>query len=189
MFSLACLFFYKEPVQEIELIDAIAALADDFLDSVPEGVVLCGGDVNRLDLDSVVSASGLSALVDFPTRGQATLDNCLTNKRELFNPPFPYKNLIKTNQTGVVLPPSRKLKPLRTKFQFRDYREHRKLQFAYKIQSCDWSHVIEADDVDCAVDRLSDTLHDIMDRCFPLRTVTLSTRDPPLGFHLCSSTC
>ena len=164
--------------QEIELIDAITAPANDFLGSVPECVVLYGGDVNRLDLNSVVSALGLSALVDFPTRGQATLDNCLT-KPDLFNPPFSYKKLIKTDHTGVVLPPGRKLKPFCTKFQFRDCREHRKLQFAYKIQSCDRSHVIEADDVDCPVDRLNDTLHDIMHMCFPLRTVTLSTRDPP----------
>lgn len=169
----------KVNYMENELIDTITSVTDDFLDSVPDGAILCGGDLNRLNLEHLSTVSGLTALVDFPTRGDATLDNCLTNKPGLFQTPYPYKNLIKTDHISVILPPGNKLKPLRTKYQFRDYREHRKLEFANKIQACDWSHVLNTQDVDCATNRLNDTLHNMMDSCFPVKTVTMSTRDPP----------
>ena len=66
--------------RECDLIDCIIELTDEFLDCFPDGVILCGGDFNQLDLYSLTTVSGLVELVDFPTRGNAVLDNCLTNK-------------------------------------------------------------------------------------------------------------
>ena len=65
---------------------------------------LCGGDLNRLDLAKLADISGLEILVDFPTRGNSKLDNCLTNKPELFAKPFPITTLIKTHHRGFILP-------------------------------------------------------------------------------------
>lgn len=70
---------------ECDLIDCITELTDEFLDCFPDGVILCGVDFNQFDLYSLTSVSGLVELVDFPTRGNAVPDNCLTNKPELFN--------------------------------------------------------------------------------------------------------
>ena len=58
---------------------------DNTLDKDPNTVFVCGGDLNHLDLNRLQSMSGWKALVDFPTRGDACLDNCLTNSPDLFN--------------------------------------------------------------------------------------------------------
>ena len=82
---------------EGNLIDTIINRCDTFLDMHPHGVVLCGGDLNRLDLDCLSSSPSLVPMVNFTTRGTSTLDNCLTNHPELFNDPFHFQALIKTD--------------------------------------------------------------------------------------------
>lgn len=117
--------------------------------------------------------------MDFPTRGNAVLDNYPTNKPELFQTPFPYQALIKTDHMGVILPPGKKLRPVRRKHTFRDFREHRKIKFESMIQTCDWTPVLNAPDVDSVTNTLNESLLSLMNKCFPVRTVTLSLRDPP----------
>ena len=73
--------------QESDLIDFISGMSEDFVDCHP--AVLYGGDVNYLDLELLSTMSGLTALVDFPTRGDACLDNCVTNTPQLFSNPTP----------------------------------------------------------------------------------------------------
>ena len=87
---------------------------------------------------------GLVELVDFPTRVDTVLDNSLTNKPELFQTPFPYQALIKTDHLGVILPPGKKLRPVRRKHTFREFGEHHKIKFESMIQSCDWTPVLNA---------------------------------------------
>ena len=49
----------------------------------PDGTVVIGSDLNNINLDKLSALSGLTALVDFPTRGSSILDNCLTNNCSL----------------------------------------------------------------------------------------------------------
>lgn len=133
---------------ECDLIDCIIELTDEFSDCFPDGVILRGGDLNQLDFYSLATLSGLVKLVDFLTRGGAVLDNCLTNKPELFQTPFPYQALIKTDHVGVILPPGNKLRPVRRKYSFRDFRELRKIKFESMIQTCDWTAVLNAQGID-----------------------------------------
>ena len=98
---------------------------------------------------------------------------------ELFHHAVVYKSSIKTDHLGVILPPARKLKPIRTKVAFRDQREHRRRDFEIKIQTCDWKHVTESTNIDEAVTRLNTTIIELMNECLPVRTVTMSSRDPP----------
>ena len=86
---------------------------------------------------------------------------------------------MKTDHWGVVLPPGNKLKPLRTKCSFRDFREHHKITFTSELQDFDWTPVMIAPDVETATDVLNEKLHYLMDKCFPVRRVVMSTRDPP----------
>ena len=140
----------KFQYREADLIDYISEISDNFLDRCPNGVVLCGGDLNHLDLNLLSIMSGLTVLDDFPTRGDSVLDNCLTNRTELFSSPSSIPALMRKDHYGVILPAGCKLKPVRSKVKFRDYRDHKKILFERKLQECDWSSVTDAQDVETA---------------------------------------
>ena len=141
-------------------------------------MVVCGGDLNQLDLQHLEELSGWNALVDFPTMGNSHLDNCLTNRPNLFERCYPIETLIKTDHKGVVLPARNKLRPVRRKVTIRDFREHRKQALYLTLSSEDWSELLSATNVDAAVSQLEAKLITFMDRCLTLKTVTMSSRDP-----------
>ena len=99
----------KHNYQELYLMGHLIHFLDNTLDNDPSTVFVCGGDLNHL------------ALVDFPTRGDACMDNCLTNRPDLFNKCNPFQLSIKTDHTAVILPAGTKLKPIRFKVQIRDW--------------------------------------------------------------------
>ena len=70
---------------ESDLLDYLINISDDVLDKYPHTVIVCGGDLNSLDIKHIEELSGWDAMVDFSTRGNACLDNCLTNRIDLFS--------------------------------------------------------------------------------------------------------
>ena len=72
----------------------------------------------------------------------------------------------------------KRFKPVRRKVTFRDYREQRKIHFENQLQKCVWPEVTNAQDVDTATNSLKGIILDLMDECFPVKTVRLSSRDP-----------
>ena len=162
-----------------DLIDYITDESDKYLASHPNDVILCGGDLNRLDLAKLADISGLEILVDFPTRGNSKLDNCLTNKPELFAKPFPITSLIKTDHRGFILPAGTKLKPFRQKIEIRDCREHRKVELHKHLLQFDWSQLsTKNNNIDDMVNDLQSNIIDMMNKCLPIKKVNMSSRDP-----------
>ena len=88
---------------------------------------MIGSDLNDINLDKISALSGLTALVDFPTRGTPILYFCLTNNCSLFSKCYPFDAQIKTDHRGVIVPAGAKPKPMRYKCTMYDYREHRKI--------------------------------------------------------------
>ena len=80
---------------------------------------------------------GWDVMVDFPTRSNAILDNCLTNQAELFTKPYQLQIQIKTDHLGIIVPPGTKLKPIRVKCTIRDRRTHRMLALKNALQQQD----------------------------------------------------
>ena len=163
---------------ELELMDYLIEIMDTFLEENPDGLIVCGGDLNRLDLSRLSIMSGLKVLVDFPTRGQSILDNCLTNKESLFNKCYPITSQMKSDHKGVVLPAGKKLKPVRCTYKIHDYREHRKIAFRQKLLEFNWEYMNSNTDVDRLVEELQAALCNMMEQCFPTKTVRVSSRDP-----------
>ena len=62
---------------------------DNVLDAHPQTVIVLGGDFNQMDMDRLQEMSGWNAMVDFPTCGESHLDNCLTNRPDLFKRCYP----------------------------------------------------------------------------------------------------
>ena len=60
----------RSKYHEGDLIKYITDIVDQFLECHPSGLVLCGGDLNRLDLEKLSNLFGLKALVDFSNSRQ-----------------------------------------------------------------------------------------------------------------------
>ena len=118
--------------------------------------------------------------MEFPTRGDSFLDNCFTNRPDLFGKTYPIKMLIKTDHLGFIVPAGKKLKPIRQKVQFRDRCEHRKRALYLALALECWDEVLEADNIETAMNIYTLELKILsnINRCMPLRTVALSSRDP-----------
>ena len=173
---------YHPPITtytDAEFIDYFTNITDDFLESNPNGLIVCGGDLNRLDLEKLTAVSGLKVLVDFATRGSVILDNCLTNNESLFSKCYPIIAQIKTDHKGIVLPPGAKLKPVRFKYILRDYREHRMNECHQKLLEHDWNNVNRCTNLDSAAECLQSDLRRLMAQCFSAKTVRMSSSDPP----------
>ena len=113
----------KHTYKDADLMNYLIDFVDCVLEKNPNTVVLCGGDLNQLDVHELETLSGWNVLVDFPTRAASYLDNCLTNRPDLFGKAYPIHMLMKTDHKGFVLPAGTKLKPLRGKLQLRDCRK------------------------------------------------------------------
>ena len=119
----------KHKYRDADLMNYLISFVDSVLNKHPDMVIVCGGNVNQLDTHELKALSGWDVLVNFPTRGNAGLNNCLTNRPDLFGNTYPLQMLIKTDHEGFVLPAGTKLKPMRRKVLVRDCREHRKQSF------------------------------------------------------------
>ena len=163
---------------ESDLLDYLINISDDVLDKYPDTVIVCEGDLNSLDIKHLEELSGWDAMVDFSTRGNACLDNCLTNRIDLFSKCYPFHMLTKTDHIGVILPAGTKLKPMRRKVEFRDCRKHRKEDFHKALAEEDWEDVSQSTNVNDAVNCLERKIMDHMNKCMPTKTVSISSRDP-----------
>ncbi|XP_068757446.1 uncharacterized protein [Montipora capricornis] len=177
---LVCGLYHPPKVnyKECDLMDHVIEILDNELEQDPHISIVLGGDLNQLNLSRLETMSGLKSLVDFPTRGESCLDNYLTNREDLFNKCHPIQMLMKTDHKGVIMPAGSKLKPFRQKVQIRDVREHRKRNVYTALNSEDWDDVFTSTDVNCAVNTLENKIINLMDSHMPLRTVSMSSRDP-----------
>ena len=92
--------------------------------------------------------------------------------------PYSIHMLIKTDHQGVILPAGTKLKPLRRKVQIRNTRKHRKEALYLALNAEDWSEVLSGNNVDCVLNNMEKKIRTLMDKCMPLKSVRLSSRDP-----------
>ena len=168
----------KHSYNEGDLMNHLLSFVDQTMDSHPGTVVVCGGDLNQLNIKQFEQLTGWNALVDFPTRGESRLDNCLSNRAELFGRCRPFTMLTKSDHTGVVLPAGTKLRPVRRKVKIRDQREHRKQDLYKALAEEDWSEVYQSLGVDQAVSRMERIILSHLEKWMPMRTVTMSSRDP-----------
>ena len=106
--------------------------------------------------------AGTEALVDFLTRGDMCLDNCLTNCPEV--PLISIILSIKTDHTAVILPAGTNLKPIRCKVQMWDCRENCKAILYTALVEENWDNVLTAPDVQQALCLLKEKIHSHMDK-------------------------
>ena len=85
---------------------------------------------------------------------------------------------MKTDHLGFIVPAGKKLKPIRRKVEFRDCRKHRKSDLYRALSNENWKDVLQAENIEQAVSLLELKITTNMNMCMPVRSVSMSTRDP-----------
>ena len=162
---------------------------EQVLSSDPDARIVIAGDINQLDINTLISQHNFQQLVKSFTRGQKILDVFLTNCPHLWKQTSVFKSLVRSDHLSILVMPRIVVKPFRKTVSFRDVREHRKLCMDKKMDQFDWERFTISDDPSDNVRRLSETLFLMFNECFPVIKVRMSSRDPPymspLVKHLC----
>ena len=175
---------------ETGLIEFLINSCDEILSSSPGAEIIIAGDLNQLNLQNIMLHTDLSQMLKVPTRGNHTLDAFLTNTPWNFSKVTCAKSLVKTDHLGVFVHPKVKPPPPKRHLaEFRDVREHRKVQMFGLLKHIDWSPVINEPNVRTAVHAFYSILKPIFDTCFPIiRVKAVSSNEPlyrsPLLRHL-----
>ena len=91
-----------------------------------------------------------------------------------------FSSLIRYDHLAVMLTPKILPRPERKHVFFRDVREHRKLNMANTLRTCDWRYLDNANDFDEAFTVFNEIIMDLFNEYFPLIKVKESSRDPPI---------
>lgn len=168
----------KSVLERSEMNDYITEHLDNLLKEKPSAGIMITGDFNQLDPRQLCYRFNLKKVVKAPTRGRNTLDQILTNMKNLYNgvqhlPPLGRSD----HQCIIFAPPQtrphektilrtvRKLKPANIR------------SLGLKINLEDWKAVSEVVDVDAKVEAFNNIMKDALDTCIPLYQVRMHPRD------------
>jgi hypothetical protein len=93
--------YFPDPKTERQLNDHIQDTLDILRAKHPDAGICILGDLNRFNESILCRNNGLSQIVPFPTRGDATLDKILTNISSFYLPPTPSSPIGRSDHTAV----------------------------------------------------------------------------------------
>ena len=149
----------------------------------PEIGIVILGDFNRMDIYPVTRGNDLSQLIDFPTRGDATLDLILTNHalKSRYNKPIPMSPLGFSDHICVLWKSQFQVKTKNT-FKINKSRPLQKSgisAFGQWVQDQDWHEVLESCDTQTKADVFYSMLDIAIDSCFPVKKTKMHNNDKP----------
>ena len=179
-YYVASVYHPPDPIYpETELLNHLSETIEQILYPEPNARIIIAGDINQLKTKDLISQHNLEQLVKKPTRNHNILDVFLTNCPHLWEKSKVFKGLVRSDHLVVMVFPRHAIKPERKDVYFRDVRAHRKFSMMRKLETCDWSHIYNCNNVNDTVTLLNDTITNMFNDCFPLIKVKMSTRDPP----------
>lgn len=163
------------------LVTYLTEAADDIFRNHPGAGVIISGDMNRLNLLSLIIAHSMKQVVDKPTRHNIILDKIVTNLKQFYHPVELIAPIGQSDHNGILLKP-KVLPPRQNKTkmkQARPMRESSIRSFGNWITHHDWSSVSNVHDVNEKCDRFYSELNPAIDSHFPIKSVRLHEDDKP----------
>ena len=143
----------------------------------PKPIIFVTGDFNRMRLDDIEFACCVTALDSPPTRGNAHLDIVLTNKPNLIEKVDCFCPCVETDHNAVIVLPQKKTLPDRCVRTFRMFTARGHSKLSSLLKNADFSEIY-CSDVDTAAVTLERLVKRLVEESFPLRKVTMSSKDP-----------
>ena len=144
-------------------------------------IIVCG-DFNHLHTrySDISRMTGLTALVESPTRGSNILDQIFSNVKTT-KPPSLLPPFGKSDHSVILWRPSQPHHPPTIiKVKTHNMSERNKVKFHNLITSVDWTALVSSQsDLEQSSSLLLDSLSHAYNDCFPQRVVRMRSDDPP----------
>ena len=174
--------YFPDPKKERELQEHIQDTLDILRAKHPDAGICILGDMNRLVDTNLCRNNGLSQIVTFPTRGDATLDKIITNFSAYYLPPQPFSPIGLSDHSAVSWFPNTNLAKRRNANITRTIRPMKDSgirEFGAWITQFDWSQVLETEGTIAKTDTFYEILQKGIDTHFPTREIKIHISDKP----------
>ena len=182
MYVGVCYFPPNAPYSK-DLLEHIQKTVDDIRSYDYSALIAILGDFNDLPTDTLTEDLLLAQMVQFPTRGRATLDKIFTNNSDLFNPPVCMAPLGSSDHVSILMTPIHQVPFKKKAITTRPYRDSSVRSFGQWITQQDWNRVLSAVRVDDIIDNFNQELTNAHRRLFPVTKSLLSVSDKPWMTH------
>lgn len=177
--SRCCLPSTRDPVYNPdELIEHLSDGLETLLTNNPGCRVILAGDINQLELNTLMHQFSLSQLVKKPTRGNNILNVFLTNTPFEFSTVKYVDSLIDTDHKSIIVNPRTRAKATRKRVELRDTRAHCKLAMFDFLKDIDWLAELSGENIDSAVSHFYSLINPEIDIFFPVQKIKVSSNDP-----------
>ena len=181
VFYMCSIYHPPEPVyREEDLLVFLGDTCEQITSMDPNNIIVIGGDLNELKYKDLLTQASLAQLVKELTRKNKILDVFITNKPYLWSKTKVIKSAVRTDHQMVLACPKDHVKEDRYTKAFRDVREHYKIKMFKLLEEYKWSSVLYS--TQCIQEKVQNfqfALMQMYNDCFPVKTVLMSSRDPP----------
>ncbi|XP_066300008.1 uncharacterized protein [Branchiostoma lanceolatum] len=180
--SIALCGVYNPPASPNEdaLLDHLSESMDLLRNSHPDIGLLVLGDLNRLDFSHLCRSHSLEQVVDIPTRGNAVLDQIMTNIGGFYRSPSVAPPVGNSDHNCVLLFGERRKPPNYTcKKVVRPMRDSDLRAFGSWITSHNWDEVLQETNTQAKSTTFYTTLNQAIEKFLPAKTVRTHCRDKP----------
>ena len=178
------LYHPPKPVyQATDLLEYIEGCVEEICLDYPSAIIMIAGDFNQLPDQDLQERTGLLQIVHQPTRGSGCLDRIYVS-HPLYNSVSVVASVVKSDHKAIIAfsdtNPCRRPKTV-TRKTHRPVTPGQHAQFLhYAASNCTFTR---SDDVSCTstqseFDEFYNGALDLLNRFYPERTVTVSSRDP-----------
>ena len=159
---------------------ALECSLDDISVGLDDPLVILGGDFNQLPA-SFVTSLGLQAEFDGPSHGNNCLDRIYTSEH-VYDCCRAVESTVSTKHKAVIAADNQDQIYLRKTFSVVQYRRRTPslhASFLNHVKSESWDDILNCLDTNLAFDLFYDKINLLLNRFYPQKSITLSSRDPP----------
>ena len=179
-----CLLYHPPNLlktQKNSTIDHLLSTASKLLAKHTSSKFIICGDFNDLDTSPLTMVLPLHQLVDFPTRGNHTLDRIFTDCEEYLNGCEKQPAILHNDHCSISLTPHgyRKCSTYRSVLKH-DITPSAKIKISEELSNVNWSFISSEDCIDKKVELFQSFMTNVFDKHCPVRTVRVTIGKPCL---------
>ena len=110
-----------------DFVEFLTNSCEQLLSTSPNTKIIIPGDLNKLNIRTLLNHLSLFQMVKTPTKVDNTLDIFIKNIPHIWKKTRVAKSLVRSDHKMIIAYPRETVKAKRTGFCFRDVRQHRKL--------------------------------------------------------------